>query len=114
VSPFWDVVWRLHDQNVWIRICNSLFSNGLTDVAHPCGRHPRWICHDELECEMPKTVGKTTGFWQKWGRRDYSWMGHTHRRRLYACDGNVYVFKIDPKQEVTNELSYIIMSNMPI
>jgi hypothetical protein len=24
------------------------------------------------------------------------------------------VFKIDPKQEVTNELSYIIMSNMPI
>ena len=41
-------------------------------------------------------------------------MGHTHRRRLYACDGNVYVFKIDPKQEVTNELSYIIMSNMPI
>ena len=28
--------------------------------------------------------------------------------------GMYTVFKIDPKQEVTNELSYIIMSNMPI
>ena len=28
--------------------------------------------------------------------------------------GMYTVFKIDPKQEVTNELSFIIMSNMPI
>ena len=28
--------------------------------------------------------------------------------------GMFMVFKIDPKQEVTDELSYIILSNMPI
>ena len=28
--------------------------------------------------------------------------------------GMYMVFKIDPKQEVTDELSYIILSNMPI
>ena len=63
---------------------------------------------------MSKTVGKITGFWQNEdGAITVEWVRLTAGVCRLAM-GMYMVFKIDPKQEVTDELSYIILSNMPI